>query len=148
MKLTIFLTHWKAHKDQLKQIRESVFIEEQNVPIELEWDGLDTQAIHFLAEIHSESTLEQKKLAVGTARIIIKDNQAYIGRMAVLSQWRGQGIGTKILQSCINECKKQKVAKITLNAQVYITEFYQKAGFKSIGDQFLDAGIPHQKMIL
>ncbi len=147
-KVSVYFTHWETHKNQLKQIRETVFIEEQSVPIKLEWDGLDEKAIHVMAVIQSEEGLLEEKLAVGTARIIIEGNQAYIGRMAVLPQWRRQGLGTQILQSCINECKKSKVKQITLNAQSYITDFYQKAGFKIIGKQFFDAGIPHQRMIL
>jgi len=138
------ITDWKTHKSQLKQIREQVFIQEQGVPVELEWDDMDENALHVLAEATSNDEI----LAIGTARIIIKKEQAYIGRMAILPEWREQGIGTKILQLCIDECLHRGVKNIILNAQVYVLPFYQKAGFKISSDEFLDAGIPHKRMIL
>ena len=138
------ITDWHSHKSQLKPIREQVFIQEQGVPVELEWDNLDENALHVLAEAISDDEI----LAIGTARIIIKNKHAHIGRMAVLPEWREQGIGAKILQLCIDECKKLGVKTITLNAQVYVLLFYQKAGFKISSDEFMDAGIPHKKMTL
>ena len=148
---------WQTHKKQLKKIREQVFIQEQNVPVELEWDGLDNEAIHVLAEVQfqiqpNDTENNKEKLAIGTARIIINNKQAHIGRMAVLPEWRGLGVGTKILQNCIDLCKKQTgdkaIETINLNAQVYVTQFYQKAGFSISSDEFLDAGIPHKKMLM
>ncbi len=148
MNLSVKITNWQHHKTQLKEIRETVFIQEQNVPVELEWDGLDEKACHVLAEVLLINKKQDKKLAIGTARIIINNKQAHIGRMAVLSEWRGQGIGSKILKCCIDECKKKHVDKVVLNAQVYVTEFYQKMGFEMTSDEFLDAGIPHKQMTL
>ena len=146
LRLIVKITNWQSHKKQLKEIRDIVFIQEQGVPVELEWDGLDEKASHVIAEIENDSG---EKLAIGTARIIIKNKQVHIGRMAVLSKWRAQGIGSKILQCCIEECNKLgHVDKIILNAQVHVIEFYQKAGFKTSSDEFLDAGIPHKQMIL
>ena len=155
----VHTANWKSHKNQLKKIREQVFIQEQNVPVELEWDDLDKKAFHVLAEVHfndkevgaeivDNKIVNSKKLAIGTARIIINNKQAHIGRMAVLSDWRGKGVGSEILLRCINECKKQSVEKIVLNAQIYVTQFYQKAGFKISSDEFLDAGIAHKQMTL
>ena len=138
------MTDWNKSKSLLKTIRQKVFIEEQQVPVELEWDEFDESAHHVLAEI----LLEGEKLAIGTARIIINNKQAHIGRMAVLPLWRGHGIGTKILQTCIDDCRKQGVTQIILNAQVYVIPFYQKAGFEISSEQFLDAGIPHKEMTL
>jgi len=138
------ITNWKKSKSLLQTIREKVFIEEQQVPVELEWDEFDESARHVLAEV----LLEGEKLAIGTARIIINNKQAHIGRMAVLALWRGHGIGTKILQTCIDDCRKQGVTQIILNAQVYVIPFYQKAGFEISSEQFLDAGIPHKEMTL
>ena len=145
----VHIANWESHKDQLKNIREQVFIQEQNVPVELEWDALDEKAFHVLAEVHfNDKKINSKKLAIGTARIIINNKQAHIGRMAVLSDWRGKGVGSEILLKCINECKKHGIKKIVLNAQVYVTQFYQKAGFKISSDEFLDAGIAHKQMTL
>lgn len=145
----VHITNWANHKHQLKKIRDQVFIQEQNVPVELEWDGLDEEAVHVLAEVSfNDKKVHSKKLAIGTARIIINNKQAYIGRMAVVSEWRGKGVGSEILSSCINACRKQRVEKIILNAQVYVTQFYQKAGFIISSDEFLDAGIAHKQMTL
>ncbi len=148
MSLRIFIkiTTWQNNKKQLKEIRDIVFIQEQGVPDELEWDGLDDKATHVIAEVENVSG---KKLAIGTARIIINNKQAHIGRMAVLQEWRAQGIGSKILHCCIDKCNQAgHVDKIVLNAQMYVTEFYQKAGFKASSEEFLDAGIPHKQMTL
>lgn len=148
------ITHWINHSDSLKSIREQVFIQEQNVPVELEWDGLDDKAIHILAETDAiNKQMTNKKLAIGTARITLNKTNAqfttaHIGRMAVLAAWRGQGIGSEILHICINECKRLKAAKIILNAQVNVIPFYQKAGFEITSEQFLDANIPHKQMTL
>jgi len=136
------ITNWKTHKSQLRQIREQVFIQEQGVPVELEWDEMDENALHVLAEAISDD----EKLAIGTARIIIKNEQAHIGRMAVLSEWREQGVGAKILLLCIDECLQRGVKNIVLNAQVYVIPFYQKAGFEISSDEFMDAGIPHKRV--
>lgn len=144
MNFTFQITNWNNHRIQLQTIRESVFIQEQKVPIELEWDGLDDNASHVLAETLSHG----KKYAIGTARILITENQAHIGRMAVLEKYRNHGIGTGILQCCINECKRLALKTIILNAQVYVIEFYQKQGFEISSEEFLDAGIPHKQMML
>ncbi len=147
MNILVKLTTWQRSEKPLKEIRERVFLQEQNVPIELEWDELDEQAYHILAEAIPEH-MQAKKLAIGTARIIINNKQAHIGRMAVLADWRGQGTGSKMLQYCIDECIKKQVEVIILNAQLYVTKFYQKAGFKITSEEFLDAGIAHKQMTL
>lgn len=138
------LTDWNSSKTPLKTIRDQVFIQEQGVPVELEWDDLDETARHILAKV----VMEDKKLVIGTARIIIKNKQAHIGRMAVLPAWRSLGVGAKILNRCIEYCYQQQLEKIVLNAQVSVLPFYQKAGFKICSEEFTEAGIPHKKMIL
>ncbi|MDX2507141.1 MAG: GNAT family N-acetyltransferase [Gammaproteobacteria bacterium] len=143
-KYYFYLTDWNTSKTRLKTIREQVFIREQGVPVELEWDDLDKSARHVLAEVK----LDDEKLAIGTARIIINNDQAHLGRMAVLSAWRGHGIGTKILQTCIDDCLKLGIRQIILNAQVYVIPFYQKSGFEISSKQFMDAGIAHKEMTL
>lgn len=141
---TIEVIHWNDHKSELKAIREQVFIEEQGVPVELEWDDEDNNALHIIASIRNNHT----RLAIGTARIIIKNEQGHIGRIAVLPGWRKQGFGSSILQSCIDECQKRGVKTIILNAQTYILPFYQKVGFQVSSEEFEDAGIPHKQMML
>ncbi|WP_198264840.1 GNAT family N-acetyltransferase [sulfur-oxidizing endosymbiont of Gigantopelta aegis] len=140
--ISITPVNWQSHQEQLQHIRETVFIQEQKVPVKLEWDGLDEQALHIIA------IEENNQQAIGSARILFTDSHAHIGRMAVLSDWRGQGIGSQILQCCIEQCRKKQVQKIILNAQVYVMEFYTQADFKITSDEFLDAGIAHREMTL
>ncbi|MCU7940099.1 MAG: GNAT family N-acetyltransferase [gamma proteobacterium symbiont of Bathyaustriella thionipta] len=141
------VTDWSSHYASLKSIREQVFILEQNVPVELEWDGQDDNACHIIAEV----IVQGKKLAIGTAQITLNNTNdhistAHIGRMAVLAVWRGQGIGSGILRTAVEQCHKLKIKKIVLNAQVDVIPFYQKAGFEISSDEFLDADIPHKQM--
>jgi predicted GNAT family N-acyltransferase len=121
-------------------IRMRVFVNEQNVPAEIEMDGDDQRAIHFLA-------LSSGK-AVGTARLVVRRSSAKIGRMAVLKTYRRKRIGTKLLQCAITTAIKLRANKIYLHAQVPVIEFYKALGFRSVGPVFEEAGIPHRKMIL
>jgi predicted GNAT family N-acyltransferase len=129
---------WERDQAALRAIRESVFVREQGVPIELEWDGLDPHCLHLLAETGNGA-------AVGTARLL---PDGHIGRMAVLPEWRGRGIGRALLQALIDAARRGGVARVILNAQTYAIAFYEKAGFEAVGAEFLDAGIPHRRMIL
>ncbi len=140
----IQMVNWADHKKLLCPIRQTVFIEEQKVPAQLEWDEQDESAQHILAQIE----YKQQLLPVGTARILIRHNIASIGRMAVLPQWRRFGIGYKILSFAVSECQKQQMIKIILNAQSYVLNFYLKAGFKISSNEFFEAGIAHKQMTL
>jgi predicted GNAT family N-acyltransferase len=130
--------HWERDQEALRAIRESVFVREQGVPLELEWDGLDSDCLHLLAETGDGA-------AVGTGRLL---PHGHIGRMAVLPEWRRRGIGRSLLQGLIDAAHQRGVARVILNAQTYAIAFYEKAGFEAVGAEFLDAGIPHRRMIL
>lgn len=126
---------WNTHSNELSSIREAVFIKEQNVPIELEWDGEDETSIHLLAFIN--------KTPVGTARLL-KNGQ--IGRMCVLPDHRRLGIGTKLLQQAETEAQGIGLESVFLHAQTYIKHFYGQEGYSQKGSEFMDAGIPHIEM--
>lgn len=128
------LVAWKDAADELSAIRRRVFIDEQGVPAELEWDGLDTSATHVM-------TTSSEGEAIGTARLL-PDGQ--IGRMAVLKQWRGIGVGTAMLQRLIAHAPVEK--KLFLNAQTVAEPFYRRNGFEPEGEIFTEAGIPHIRM--
>ncbi len=120
-------------------IREQVFIKEQGVPSDLEWDGLDQDAIHLLAVV----TPSQQ--AVGTVRIL---NDGHIGRMAVLDEWRNQGIGRQLLKQIIDVAHQLGLKQVFLAAQTTAIDFYTRYGFVPEGEEFMDAGIAHRNMRL
>jgi len=134
-RLAIEVVDWPDRQDALKAIRKSVFIDEQNVPLELEWDGKDTDCTQFLATIDSKPA--------ATARLT---PQGQIGRMAVLKEFRGNGIGARLLAAVANHARKAGHEQVFLHAQVSVTGFYERAGFVAEGGVFIEAGIEHQLM--
>lgn len=121
-------------------IRLRVFVREQGVPREIELDRDDHLASHFLAAIGGKF--------VGTARLVMKQGQAKIGRMAVLKRYRGRGVGKELLKRAVVLAKRKGVKEIFLHAQVPVVPFYEKRGFHCVGGVFLEAGIRHRKMVI
>jgi len=130
---------WTQQQAVLSSIRRTVFIEEQHVPEELEWDGIDTDCRHVLAQDTS------RNLAIGTGRLVA-DGQ--IGRMAILGHYRNRGIGGGVLRQLIELAKRDGHRQVYIHAQLTAVDFYQKANFKIVGNTFMDAGIAHVKMTL
>jgi len=126
---TVHLISWHDGEPLLRAIREKVFMQEQGVPAELEWDGLDNVCHHALA-------LTANGEAIGCGRIM---PDGHIGRVAVLPEWRGKRIATAIMEMLVDYARSQNYAKVELNAQV---------GFEAKGKVFMDANIPHRKMTL
>lgn len=125
--------------DACLAVRFTVFVEEQNVPVELERDEYDASAIHILAT--------EEGAPVGTARIIVKDGVGKIGRVAVLADQRGTGLGRKLIEACLAELSNDtKVSAAKLGSQTHALGFYEKLGFVAEGPEFDDAGIPHRMM--
>jgi predicted GNAT family N-acyltransferase len=129
---------WQGASAALKEIRRRVFIDEQAVPESLEWDGLDEDAIHVLAG-------DSKGHPIGCGRLL---PEGKIGRMAVLPEWRGKGVGRAILQTLLEIARGQDMDEVRLSAQVKAIPFYEKAGFTVCSEVYLDAGIPHRDMVL
>lgn len=130
-------------REELKtafSIRLRVFVREQGVPKEIELDEDDKKATHFLADVHGK--------AVGTARLVVQRGQAKIGRMAVLKSYRGRGVGKELLTRAVGLARKNGAKVIFLHAQVPVIGFYEKMGFHCVGRVFVEAGIPHRKMVL
>jgi len=128
---------WADKQALIRPIREAVFIEEQHVPVELEWDGLDEQCTQLLAFSADE--------VVGTVRMTIEGK---VGRMAVLKAWRGCGVGGLLLTSMIQVAQAARFPEVKLDAQVNAISFYQPFGFEVVSEPFMDAGIEHRKMRL
>ena len=129
---------WHSDRELLLAVRRTVFVEEQNVPEEIEVDEFDPVSIHVLAS-------DCNDLPIGTARLLPKPK---IGRVAVLKPWRNKGVGRLLMIKLIEIAKRRGDPAITLHAQTWTIPFYQSLGFESEGDEFHEAGIPHYKMRL
>lgn len=138
-RFTIHLCTWQDAEAPLRAIRTRVFIQEQNVPEALEWDGEDAHAVHALA-------CDSSGRAIGTARLLLHHELAHIGRMAVLLEWRSRGVGRALLEEIMAAAKARGASRSFLNAQITAVPFYARAGFAVEGAEFLDAGIPHLRM--
>ncbi|MFO7529860.1 MAG: GNAT family N-acetyltransferase [Marinobacter sp.] len=131
--------NWQLAPGHIREIRERVFIEEQRVPPELEWDDTDEIADHFLAVLPDNTP-------VGVARLFSSlDETAHIGRMAILPDYRGKGIGRALLRHLLAEAAGQ-YDEVRLSAQEHAIPFYQRSGFHVCSDVYDDAGIPHYDM--
>jgi predicted GNAT family N-acyltransferase len=135
--LRVDLVEWAKAEPASRAVRETVFIREQSVPVDLEWDGLDPLCAHVLAWNDQGET-------IGTARMQLNGT---IGRMAVLKDWRGRGAGRALLQTLLDLAARQGLTRVTLSAQTHAVGFYERAGFHVIGEPFIDAGIPHRSMV-
>ncbi|WP_296253384.1 GNAT family N-acetyltransferase [Pseudomonas sp. UBA4194] len=134
--IRVRVADWHKDNSEIRRIRESVFIAEQSVPPELEWDAEDVGAVHFLAL--------EGDYAVGTARLL-PDGE--IGRVSVLRDWRGLKVGDRLLEAVIAQANKLGLVEQKLSAQVHATAFYEHHGFKVVSEEFLEVGIPHVDMI-
>ncbi len=140
--VTINIVYWDTHHQQLSDIRKQVFIDEQHVSPDEEWDTLDDKpdTVHLLALSHSRP--------VGCARITRENTSTLkIGRLAVLTSNRGQGIGKKLLRKVLESALSSQPASIYIHAQTNVKSFYENFGFEAEGKLFDEAGIPHQRMV-
>lgn len=135
--MEIITTTFNEHEQDIRFIRETVFIKEQSVPPELEWDEHDATALHLLAY--------QDKQPVATARML---DDGHIGRLSVLAEYRKTGIGSRMLTTLIELARDRELSRIFLSAQVSAIPFYLRHGLIVISDEYLDAGIPHKDMEL
>ena len=129
-------TTWDKHKKDLIKIRTLVFINEQSVPPDLEWDDYDKDSWHVIAHTKNGE-------AIATGRMLY---DGHIGRMAVLPEYRSQGVGSEMLSKLIEIAKQQKLDEVYLHAQTSAIEFYKKHDFYITRNEFMDAGIPHVTM--
>jgi predicted GNAT family N-acyltransferase len=131
----IELLPWERARRHAAPIRFAVFVEEQGVPREIELDEIDARCIHAVAF--------EDENAVATGRLL---PDGHIGRMAVLKQWRGRGIGGQILNALLDEARARGHREAVLSAQVHATAFYRAHGFVEEGAEYLEAGIAHRDM--
>lgn len=129
-------TSWAKDKKNLIDIRTQVFINEQLVPPDLEWDGYDNDCWQVIAKTDDGT-------CIGTARMLY---DGHIGRMAVLPDFRNQGVGSMLLKSLHEIARDQGIHTVFLHAQASAVDFYKKQGYLVTSGEFMDAGIPHVSM--
>ena len=135
--VTIELLDYPQAQAEAQRIRFTVFVDEQRVPAEIEMDEHDVTSIHALAFADGK--------AVGTGRLL---PDGHIGRMAVLKEWRGRGVGQALLRALIDAARRRGDTEVALNSQVHALGFYGAQGFEAEGPVYEEAGIPHQVMRL
>ena len=135
---TVRPVNWNASRESLRAVRLTVFVKEQQVPEDLEWDDEDEHAYHVLA-----TAVDGKPIGTGRLKL-----DCHIGRMAVLKSWRGRGVGSAILSLLVDFARREGCSQVRLNAQTHALAFYARFGFVAVGDEFDEAGIPHRAMTL
>jgi predicted GNAT family N-acyltransferase len=135
---TIREVGWTTGRNALEAVRFKVFVEEQHVPAEEEWDAEDPHSRHVVA-------LAADGTPIGTGRLL---RDGHIGRMAVLKEWRGGGIGSALLSRLLQLAREARHEVARLHAQTHAMGFYEKHGFVAEGEEFMEAGIPHFVMSL
>lgn len=133
MNCRLVLGDWHALKADAQAVRYEVFVLEQKVPLELEWDEMDPACLHAVA-------YDENGNALGTGRLL---PDGHIGRMAVRQPARGAGIGAAILRALMREAEKRGDHVVRLHAQTHAEAFYARHGFVREGEEFMEAGIPH-----
>ena len=127
---------WSAGAVPLRTVRTAVFVVEQDIPADLEWDAFDAVSMHALA-------VDAGGNAIGCGRLL---PDGHVGRMAVLAQWRGQGVGAALLEHLIAIARQRGDVRVRLHAQTQAMPFYARFGFAPVGVEFMEAGIPHRTM--
>ena len=130
------LADWDKDEGTLKAVRNAVFVVEQRVPVEIEWDGIDANCRHAIA-------VDAAGNVIGCARLL---PDGHIGRLAVSAAWRGRGVGGALLERLIALARERGHRRVVLNAQTHALAFYERHGFAPVGDPFEEAGIAHQAM--
>lgn len=133
--------NWLQAKTDIAQLRREVFILEQGVPEDLEWDDKDEKARHF-------GIWQQGELIAYLRLVKLDPLSVKLTRMAVQKAVRNRGYGSELVEGVIGQCRSQGLAEIVLDAQLTARSFYQRQGFLAHGPVFWDAGIEHIAMSL
>ncbi|MFU8861018.1 MAG: GNAT family N-acetyltransferase [Cyclonatronaceae bacterium] len=134
--IQVRIAGWSDDESDIRRIRTLVFIDEQQIPEDEEFDDADKTAVHVLA-------FDDTGEAVGTARLL---GYKKIGRVAVVRHWRGRGVGKALIRFLMQMARENGAHTVELDAQVYAIPFYERLGYRVTGSEFMDAGIPHRKM--
>ncbi len=137
----LLLCQFADEASALREVRGRVFIDEQQVPEEEEWDDRDPHCIHALLRCDGE--------AIACGRLDLQPGapeQGKIGRVAVLASWRKLGLGVQIMTALEAEARRSGLQATWLNAQVSALGFYEGLGYRGEGERFVEAGIEHLTM--
>jgi predicted GNAT family N-acyltransferase len=132
----LVIADWETSKEGAQGVRYDVFVIEQKVPLDMEWDEMDAQSLHVVA-------YDDAGKAIGTGRLL---PDGHIGRMAVRAEARGTGVGGMMLEALIERAIRRGDGSVALNAQTQAEAFYRRFGFVREGVEFMEAGIPHIAM--
>jgi predicted GNAT family N-acyltransferase len=132
---SVRIAQWPCDEPAIAAIRRQVFVVELGVPAELERDGRDAQSLHAIAQSDAH--------AIGCARLL---PDGYIGRIAVLREWRRRGVGGAMLECLVALAAQRGEALVALNAQIDACDFYSRHGFTAIGEPWLEGGLRHVTM--
>ena len=135
MMVTTRTMTWDEARPEAGPIRFAVFVDEQKVPLEMELDEHDAACLHVIAS--------DGEKAVGTGRLL---PDGHIGRLAVLKEARGKGVGAAMLEVLMDAARSRGDKAIVLSAQIHAVGFYRRYGFVEEGLEYMDAGIRHQSM--
>lgn len=136
-RVSIRILPWQSARAEAQRVRETVFVVEQGVPPEIELDEWDERCDHALA-------YDAGGRVIGTGRLL---PDGHVGRMAVLREARGQGVGARLLEALIERARTRRMGRVVLNAQTHAVPFYARFGFAVEGATFMEAGIPHVTMV-
>lgn len=133
----IHLGRWDRDSAAIRSVRNTVFTAEQGISETLDFDGRDHECVHVLARLDDGET-------IGTARML---PDGHVGRIAVHKGWRGQGVGTRLVEYLIEAARDRGFAEVYLHSQAQAADFYARLGFEKRGETFMEAGIEHVLMV-
>jgi predicted GNAT family N-acyltransferase len=137
MPVEIVVSDFKMQFDAIRAVRMEVFVVEQQIPLELEYDADDWHCTHAVAWDGAKP--------IGTARLDLKQ-QGRVGRVSVLRQFRRGGIGTRLMHALEQEARRHGLPKLWFHSQVSAVPFYETLGYRAFGEEYLEADIPHLSM--
>ncbi|MEU4582457.1 GNAT family N-acetyltransferase [Kitasatospora aureofaciens] len=149
MTVSVRVAEGEAALEQVRAVRREVFVVEQNVPEELEYDEYDATSVHVLAVGADGAALGTGRLIFGEEALKLTggvEGRVLLGRLAVLAAARGTGLGVELVRAIEAAGRERGGVEVELHAQVRALGFYERLGYVAEGPVYDDAGIPHRTM--
>ncbi len=135
--IRLIITDYPSREPEIRQVRDEVFVIEQQIARHDELDDRDVSCLHTLAYENDKP--------VATGRLDV-EKDGKIGRIAVLKAYRRRGIGTRVMESLVQAAREQGLRRIWFHSQISAVPFYLRMGYQASGEEFEEAGIPHVLM--